>query len=121
MEEDGFKLVKSKKSSKKNKKSTNIVLAEKIKEALSSEEISDFVRYLCSLNLPAIFNFAYYVVRIAGPSQAGGPWGARAPPLFGRSVNPISTRGGTLSPPSTMCPPRFSDLATALNDKVYIL
>ena len=64
MEEDGFKLVKSKKSSKKNKKSTNIVLAEKIKEALSSEEISDFVRYLCSLNLPAVFNFAYYVVRI---------------------------------------------------------
>ena len=53
MEEDGFKLVKSKKSSKKNKKSTNIVLAEKIKETLSSEEISDFVRYLCSLNLPA--------------------------------------------------------------------
>lgn len=46
MEEDGFKLVKSKKSSKKNKKSTNIVLAEKIKEALSSEEISDFVRKL---------------------------------------------------------------------------
>ena len=57
MEEDGFKLVKSKKSSKKNKKSTNIVLAEKIKEALSSEEISDFVRYLCSLNLPTLFKF----------------------------------------------------------------
>ena len=55
MEEDGFKLVKSKKSSKKNKKSTNIVLAEKIKEALSLEEISDFVRYLCSLNLPVFY------------------------------------------------------------------
>jgi hypothetical protein len=36
------------------------------------------------------------------------------PPLFDRSVNPISTKGGTLSPPSTMCPPEFSDLATAL-------
>ena len=62
MEEDGFKLVKSKKSSKKNKKSTNIVLAEKIKEALSSEEISDFVRYLCSLNLPAFFKFNFFVL-----------------------------------------------------------
>ena len=41
--------------------------------------------------------------------------GACAPPLFGRSVNPISTRGCILSPPSTMCPPRFSDLATALS------
>ena len=64
MEEDGFKLVKSKKSSKKNKKSTNIVLAEKIKEALSSEEISDFVRYLCSLNLPAFFKFNFFFVLI---------------------------------------------------------
>ena len=39
---------------------------------------------------------------------------APAPPVFGRSVNPISTRGGTLSPPSTKSPLRFSDLATAL-------
>ena len=37
------------------------------------------------------------------------------PPLFDRSVNPISTKMVTLSPPSTMCPPEFSDLATALN------
>ena len=44
----------------------------------------------------------------------GGP----CPPLFGRSANPISTRGGgTLSPPSTTCPPGFSDLATALDGK----
>ena len=40
--------------------------------------------------------------------------GALAPPVFGRSVNPISTRGDTLSPPSTTSPPGFSDLATAL-------
>ena len=38
------------------------------------------------------------------------------PPLFDRSVNPISTRGCTLSPPSTMCPHGFLDLATALVD-----
>ena len=50
------------------------------------------------------------------PVASGGAGGARAPPLFVRSVNPISTRGGTLSPPSTMCPPGFSDLATALDD-----
>ena len=40
--------------------------------------------------------------------------GGTLSPLFGRPVNPIPTRGGTLSPPSTTCPPRFSDLATAL-------
>ena len=66
MEEDGFKLVKSKKSSKKNKKSTNIVLAEKTEEALSSEEISEFVRYLCSpqvLNtLPSFFLFSHFII-----------------------------------------------------------
>ena len=41
--------------------------------------------------------------------------GVGRPPLFDRSVNPISTRGGTLSPPSTTCPPAFSELATALD------
>ena len=53
------------------------------------------------------------------PVASRGAGGARAPPLFGRSVNPISTRGGTLSPPSSTCHPGFSDLATALegNDK----
>ena len=33
----------------------------------------------------------------------------------GRSVSPISTRGGTFSPPSTASPLRFSDLASALD------
>ena len=52
---------------------------------------------------------------------------AQAPSLFAISVNPISTRGSTLSPPSTMCPPRFSDLATALaqlcmkNEKTFTI
>ena len=49
------------------------------------------------------------------PVASGGAGGGMCPPpLFGRSVNPISTRGGTFSPPSITCPPRFSDLATAL-------
>ena len=51
---------------------------------------------------------------IIRPVASGAGRGARAPQLFDRSVNPISTRGGTLSPSSTMCPPGFSDLATAL-------
>ena len=58
------------------------------------------------------FNQTSFHTTIHSRPVASG--GARAPPLFGRSVNLISTRGGgTLSPPSTMCPPRFSDLATA--------
>ena len=50
-------------------------------------------------------------------SQGCRKQGAQAPPVFGRSINPISTRGGegTFSPPSTMSPPGFSDLATALS------
>ena len=49
-----------------------------------------------------------------GPAQAGGQGEHVPPTLLGRSVNPISTRWGTLFPPSITCPPRFSDLATAL-------
>ena len=49
-----------------------------------------------------------------GLSQGGGgARGAQAPPVFGRSVNPISTRGGKFSPPSNTSHPGFSDLATA--------
>ena len=47
-----------------------------------------------------------------GPSQVGGPGGGT---LFGRSVNPISTKLGAHYPHPVQCaPPRFSDLATAL-------
>jgi hypothetical protein len=48
--------------------------------------------------------------------RQGGAREALAPPVFVRSVNPISTRGGTLSPPSTTSPPGFLYLATALYD-----
>ena len=48
------------------------------------------------------------------PVASGGARGAHAPPLFDRSTKPISTRVGTLSPPSTVCPTGFSDLAMAL-------
>ena len=50
--------------------------------------------------------------RHAARWEAGG---AAAPPDFGGSVNPISTRGGdTLSPPSTTYPPGFLTLAACL-------
>ena len=60
---------------------------------------------------------AFSPAYVLSPSQGrrqGGAWGDLAPPVFVRSVNPISTRGGTLSPPSTTSPPGFLELATAL-------
>ena len=42
--------------------------------------------------------------------------GASAPPMFGRTVNPISTRGADYAHHSTTSPLKFSDLATALFD-----
>ena len=48
------------------------------------------------------------------PVASGGARGACAPPVFGRTANPISTRGADYAHHSTKCPPRFSDLATAL-------
>ena len=44
-----------------------------------------------------------------------GVSGVTAPPDFGGSVNHISTRGADYAYHSTMSPPGFSDLATALN------
>jgi hypothetical protein len=45
----------------------------------------------------------------------GGAGGAMAHPYFGRSVNPISTRGGTdYAHLITTGTPEFSDLPTAL-------
>ena len=51
------------------------------------------------------FLYSRSTQKIAGPSQAGG--GARAPPLFGRSVNPISTRGGHIIPTQYYVPSRI--------------
>jgi hypothetical protein len=48
------------------------------------------------------------------------PWHV-APPNFGRSVNPNSTKGGRLCPPYNTGTPGFSDLPTALEyeDRSY--
>ena len=39
------------------------------------------------------------------PVASGGAGGARAPPLFGRSVNPISNQGGHIIPTQYYVPP----------------
>ena len=39
--------------------------------------------------------------------EPGGPGGPLAPPIFVRTVNPIRTREGRLSPPITTGPPMF--------------
>ena len=45
----------------------------------------------------------------------GGVQGTRAPPIFGKSVDPISTRGADYAHLiTTVPPPGFSDLPTAL-------
>ena len=48
------------------------------------------------------------------PVASGGAGGARAPPVFGRTVNPISTRGADYAHHITTGRPGLSDLPTAL-------
>ena len=48
------------------------------------------------------------------PAVPGGAGDSIAPPDFGRSVNPISTKGGKLCPPNNTGTPGSSDLPTAL-------
>ena len=50
----------------------------------------------------------------------GGAGGAMAPPNFGRSVNPISTKGGRLCPPYNTGTPEFSDPPTALHFQDFL-
>ena len=49
-----------------------------------------------------------------GRRQGGGLGGLQPPPIFDRSVNPISTSGANYAHHSTTSPPKFSDLATGL-------
>ena len=44
------------------------------------------------------------------PVATGGAGGERVPPLFGRSVNPISTRGAHYPHPVLCAPPDFQTL-----------
>ena len=54
-----------------------------------------------------LYKFDFLITCRPVASRGGG---RGAPLLFGRSVNPISTRGCTLSPPSIKCPPDFQTL-----------
>ena len=46
--------------------------------------------------------------------EPGGPGGPLAPPIFGRSVNPIPTGEGRLSPPITTGTPNVFHLPASL-------
>ena len=46
--------------------------------------------------------------------ESEGPGGPLAPPIFGRSVNPISTREGILSPTIATGPPNIFHLPASL-------
>ena len=63
-----------------------------------------------TLTPPLIFKgclFCDHDISIMYDSDAGtgGPGGPLAPPIFGRSVNPIPTRGGQTIPPYYYGPP----------------
>ena len=62
-------------------------------------------------------NFAGLDMEVLNQSSPRGvvPRGAMKPPDFGRSVNPISTKGGRLCPPYNTGISSISVLPTALN------
>ena len=57
----------------------------------------------------------YEIKYIYRPVVPGDARGAIVPPNFGRSVNPIQTKGGRLCPPNITGTPGFSNLPTAEN------
>ena len=50
---------------------------------------------------------------VSGLSSLGVPGDAMTLPDFGRSINPVLTKGGRLCPPNNTGTSRFSDLPTA--------
>ena len=75
-----------------------------------------FIEILIEVNLTQQSTLSNFFLQFVTPglSQAGRP-GGHVPPQFLEDHLTLSQPGGgTLSPPSTTCPPGFSDLATAL-------
>ena len=70
--------------------------------------------YVCIRFLIQNLISLYVLHIIVHACRKRGGWGALAPPVFGRTVNPISTRGADYAHYSTTSLPGFSDLATAL-------
>ena len=63
---------------------------------------------------PALRTYTAQPTYVNRPVVPGGAEGAMAPPVFGRSVNPISTRGTDYAHIITIGIPGFSVLPTAL-------
>ena len=55
-----------------------------------------------------------YIPTMTVVPEPGGPGGPLAPPIFGRSVNPIPTGEGRLSPPITTGTPNVFHLPASL-------
>ena len=72
----------------------------------------------CAVPLPLIFKAVFVNANIilCRPAASRGAWegGGFSPPVFGQTVNHISTRGADYVHHSTKTPPGFSDFATAL-------
>ena len=56
----------------------------------------------------------YKIPFLYSDAGTGGARGATGPPIFGRSVNPISTGEGRLSPPITAGTPKVFHLLASL-------
>ena len=60
-----------------------------------------------------------YIYTAGLPQAEGGAGGALAPPIFGQTVNPISTRGADYAHHITTSPPDFQTLRQPCT--VYII
>ena len=68
-----------------------------------------------------IFKLVQSYICIMSPvvPEPGGPGGPLAPPIFGRSVNPIPIGEGRLSPPITTGTPNVFHLPASLNESPF--
>ena len=76
-----------------------LFLKKKVERFFSSSEFE----YVCNSNINAVM------------PEPGGPGEPLAPPIFGRSVNPIPTGEGRLFPPITAGTPNVFHLPASLN------
>ena len=80
--------------------------------------VNFFSQWLSRIIYP--FNLSCHLLiplykEVRGVARGGeGAEGARAPPEFGRSVNPIQIRGADYAPHTTSSPPGFKKLSTPL-------
>jgi len=63
--------------------------------------------------MKSVFLFSFYLI-VGSGAGTRGPGGPLAPPIFGRSVNPIQTGGGQIMPTTTTGPPKVFHLPASL-------